>query len=479
MSLTFNAIDIETANADRASICQIGIVHVREGVITDHWQSLIDPNAWFDPLNVSIHGINAKDVKNSPSLSDIRGELDRLSGSIVISHTSFDRVAIERALKEHNLEPLSVTWLDSARIVRRAWPEQYGKSGWGLKKVATDLDIVFSHHDALEDARAAAEIVLRACTATDTGIADWLHLVNRPIFLPSDRAAASRPEANRDGFLYGETILFTGELSVSRSEASELAAQAGCNVVDNASKKVTMSVVGTQDESKLKGYEKSSKHRRIERLINKGAGIDILSESDFFVLLGINRCEIVAIAKSPRPSAKKGKSRAEVGVVFGLGSASTFEDNEHEHDVDIYEDANIPFAEIVTYVDEASHYLNNLDGCSMNDPIILVKEHVSEKESIRVVVYCKKNIIGYLPKDLARKIGPHLDADGSYEAFLEEDWEDIGEGDADQNNVGLIVRINLDVMPDELVKEGRKAELPTEQALEALRKVIEDLEGGR
>ena len=36
--LTFNAIDVETANADRASICQIGIVHVRDGEIEDTWQ---------------------------------------------------------------------------------------------------------------------------------------------------------------------------------------------------------------------------------------------------------------------------------------------------------------------------------------------------------------------------------------------------------------------------------------------------------
>ena len=33
--LTFNSIDVETANADRASICQIGIVHVRDGVVAD------------------------------------------------------------------------------------------------------------------------------------------------------------------------------------------------------------------------------------------------------------------------------------------------------------------------------------------------------------------------------------------------------------------------------------------------------------
>ena len=41
--LTFNAIDVETANADRASICQIGIVHVRDGEIEDRWQTLVDP----------------------------------------------------------------------------------------------------------------------------------------------------------------------------------------------------------------------------------------------------------------------------------------------------------------------------------------------------------------------------------------------------------------------------------------------------
>ena len=49
---TFNAIDVETANADRASICQIGIVHVQDGVVVDRWQTLVNPEDWFDPWNV-------------------------------------------------------------------------------------------------------------------------------------------------------------------------------------------------------------------------------------------------------------------------------------------------------------------------------------------------------------------------------------------------------------------------------------------
>ena len=33
--LTFNSIDVESTYADRASICQIGVVHVRDAQIED------------------------------------------------------------------------------------------------------------------------------------------------------------------------------------------------------------------------------------------------------------------------------------------------------------------------------------------------------------------------------------------------------------------------------------------------------------
>ena len=181
--LTFTSIDVETANADRASICQIGIVHVRDGEIEDQWQSLVNPEGSFDPLNVSIHGIDNAGVRHSPTLPEVSAELHaRLRGSVLVSHTSFDRVAFERAMVRYNLEQLQATWLDSAKIARRAWPESYGRSGYGLKNIATDLNISFRHHDALEDARAAAEIVLRACRSTEIDIEGWLRRVDRPIF---------------------------------------------------------------------------------------------------------------------------------------------------------------------------------------------------------------------------------------------------------------------------------------------------------
>ena len=286
--LTFNAIDVETANADRASICQIGIVHVRDGKIADQWQTLIDPEDWFDSLNVSIHGIDEDEVAGSPTLPEIRGELrDRLRGSVLASHTGFDRVAFERAMKRYDLEQLQVTWIDSARIARRAWPERYGQRGYGLKNIASDLGIEFQHHDALEDARAAAEIVLRACTQAETDISGWLRRLERRKFSAHQAASVTR-RGNIDGPLYGEVVVFTGALAVRRQDAADLAQNAGCAVVGNVSRKTTMLIVGTQNRAILNGYKKSSKHRKAETLVEEGVNIRILSETDFFELMDLD-----------------------------------------------------------------------------------------------------------------------------------------------------------------------------------------------
>ena len=67
-----------------------------------------------------------------------------------------------------------------------------------------------------------------------------------------------------------------------------MAAEAGFGVASAVSKKVTMLVVGTQDKNKLKGYAKSSKHRKAEALIEKATEIQILSESDISELIDAN-----------------------------------------------------------------------------------------------------------------------------------------------------------------------------------------------
>ena len=128
--------------------------------------------------------------------------------------------------------------------------------------------------------------MLRACLNTEMDIEGWLRRVDRPIFDSS--AYSAKREGNVNGPLFGETVLFTGALGIPRRRAADVAAESGCQVVNGVSTKVTMLVVGIQDETKLNGYLKSSKHRKVEELVKKGADIQILSEDDFSALMDVD-----------------------------------------------------------------------------------------------------------------------------------------------------------------------------------------------
>ena len=272
--IDFVAIDVETANPNLASICQVGIVVFQNGKVKDSWQSLVNPQDYFDGLNVSIHGIDERAVKRAPTFPKIFETVKRkLVGSVVASHTFFDRVAISRVLEKYDLEMFDCAWLDTAKVVRRTWPE-FSQRGYGLKNVADKLGIEFVHHNAEEDARTAGEILVHAIQQTKLTVSDWLERIKCPI---SPLTAAGNPE----GPLHGEVVVFTGALSIPRREAAQLAADTGCEVDASVNKTTTLLVVGDQDIRRLAGHKKSSKHRKAEQLIAVGQRIRILGESDF------------------------------------------------------------------------------------------------------------------------------------------------------------------------------------------------------
>lgn len=281
IKMRFTAIDVETANADMASVCQIGVVRVENGVISDEWKTYVDPEDYFDGINVSIHGIDATVVKGAPTLSKVSHTLcSYLEGEVVVCHTHFDRVAIHQAAHRHGFEAPPCTWLDSARVARRAW-KACARNGYGLHDVCSMLGHEFRHHDALEDAKAAAYILLAACKECELDIDGWLRRVRQPIDPLAGSPSAIRRDGNPEGPLYGEVLVFTGALEIPRREAADLAAALGCQVASGVTKKTTLLVVGDLDIDKLAGYDKSSKHRKAEELISSGVPIRILRETDF------------------------------------------------------------------------------------------------------------------------------------------------------------------------------------------------------
>jgi DNA polymerase III subunit epsilon len=282
----FVSIDVETANEDMASICQVGVARYVEGRLADEWSSLVNPEDYFDIINIGIHGITEEDVAESPTFPDVFGILGGyLNGSICVSHTHFDRVSIDRALAKYGLPGFDAVWLDSARVARRTWRE-FAWSGYGLANVCEAIGCTFQHHDALEDAKASAQVLLAAIEATGLDIELWLKRVNEPID-PSRTSSPSsiRREGNPEGELFGQAVVFTGALQVPRREAADFAASMGCVVDSGVTKRTSLLVVGDQDIARLAGKEKSSKHLKAEELVRKGQEIRIIKESDFMVLV--------------------------------------------------------------------------------------------------------------------------------------------------------------------------------------------------
>lgn len=279
--MEFLSIDVETANPDMSSICQIGIASFKDGVLVSEWSSLIDPEDYFDPMNVSVHGISESDVSSAPKFSEVFTVISSLlAGNVCVSHTHFDRISLDKAIRRYSLQPVEVTWLDSARVARRTWGECAMK-GYGLANVSKIIGYEFKHHDALEDAKAAGAIINAAIEKTGLTIEGWLTRVGQPINGATTSSNKITMDGNAEGELYGQSIVFTGALSIPRKDAAQMASSIGCAVASSVSKKIDYLVVGDQDATKLAGKEKSSKHLKAEELISQGVAIRILKESDF------------------------------------------------------------------------------------------------------------------------------------------------------------------------------------------------------
>ena len=158
----FMALDVETANNDRGSICQIGVACVRPDNSIETWVTYVDPQTsrW---MFTNIHGITNMTVSGAPTFEQVLPVLEGTLGGIpVFQHSGFDRSAIRAACAAAGLPEPGWEWRDSVTVARRAWPELKVDGGHGLASLKNHLGLSFDHHDAGEDARAAAEVVLHA-----------------------------------------------------------------------------------------------------------------------------------------------------------------------------------------------------------------------------------------------------------------------------------------------------------------------------
>jgi len=276
-SFRFIALDVETACSDAASICQIGLACVQPDNQIQTFSMLVNPGTRFDPFNIQLHGIGPDHVADAPRFPDALSLLlPLLTTHHLVQHSNFDKQPMNAACGFCGLTIPDLRWSDSVIIARRAWPELKGNGGHGLANLKRTLNLQFHHHDAGEDARAAAMVVLHAEVHLSMPFEHLIIPASKPRF-----TAKQTRTGNANGVLAGCIVVFTGNLGMSREAAADLAASAGMNVKAGVTKQTTHLVVGDQDLSVLAGHTKSSKHRKAEELRDAGHPIRIMGESEF------------------------------------------------------------------------------------------------------------------------------------------------------------------------------------------------------
>jgi len=273
--MNYLVLDLETANPDCASICQIGIVKVENGETTATISHLIDPRDRFDYRNIRVHGIEPDHVAGCPAFCEILPEIaPLLAGQIVVTHGSFDRVAITKACHKYDLPVPEASWLDNQTVVRRTWP-RFAKKGYSLGNLARHFDITFQHHDALQDAIATADIFRRALLESGRTASDWVTMAGG-----ADARAGILRQGAADGPFAGQTIVFTGRMQVARQEAIRIAAAKGFTVAASVSPATRLLCVGNRGDRTAR----SSKEREAERLMAGGHPLSIITEAEFWRL---------------------------------------------------------------------------------------------------------------------------------------------------------------------------------------------------
>jgi DNA polymerase-3 subunit epsilon len=161
--MRFVAIDFETANSFVGSICAVGLVVMRDDTVEESRFWLVKPHKscrYFDPFNISIHGIRESDVAGAMEFDALylKEILPRIAGSVVAAHNAaFDMSAMRHALDLYRIAYPDIHYLCTYKASVKTWEDLDNHK---LDTVSKFLNFSFKHHDALEDALACANILL-------------------------------------------------------------------------------------------------------------------------------------------------------------------------------------------------------------------------------------------------------------------------------------------------------------------------------
>lgn len=255
-NVNFVAVDFETATSKMTSICQVGIVVVKEGEIVQKISRLIQPpHNRYKPKNVSVHHISPEKTVNSPTFdivwNEIREYFDR---NFIVAHKiSFDMSVLRNTLEEYNIPcPIFMGTACTCEI-----------TGWmPLEQACEMYDIpLAAHHDALCDAEACAQLFFKYLNGEINPETEYVRPAVRekreerernertetPYYHEQIRGDLLKKDltgANPDNPFYDKKVVITGALSIDRIELATKLKSMGADINNSVTKRTNFVIIG-------------------------------------------------------------------------------------------------------------------------------------------------------------------------------------------------------------------------------------------
>ena len=159
----FAAIDFETANECPSSVCSVGVVVVRGGVITDTFYSLIHPEPeYYQWFCRRVHGLGPEDTEDAPVFPYVWEQIEPLIEDLpLVAHNSrFDEGCLRAVFRVYQMDYPDYVFYDTLWASRRVFG--HSLPNHQLQTVASACGYELeNHHHALADAEACAWIARR------------------------------------------------------------------------------------------------------------------------------------------------------------------------------------------------------------------------------------------------------------------------------------------------------------------------------
>lgn len=283
-------LDTETTglSAYYDEIIEIGILKIRNNEIVDRYSQLIKPESPIDSFITSLTGITNEMVEGMPTINDVKNEtLTFIGEDIIVGHnTSFDM----RFLSEGFKQPVNNYYMDTMQFARKVYPELKHHR---LSDLVEYLGLHNSEHRAIADCIATKELydsIKTTMAAKNLKIDNmwYAHKQSSRIGIDISTIVPENVKIDEDNFFYQKHVVFTGKLErMVRKDAMQLVVNLG-GVLDNSVNKYTnYLILGNNDYNAILKGEKSSKHKKAEKLQLEGQDISIIDEYTFYDLLNI------------------------------------------------------------------------------------------------------------------------------------------------------------------------------------------------